>query len=436
MMPNNPSLAGMPPEIIQNIYFSLRDVQSVANLALTSKQFRDSFESPQYQGSKKKLEILHTVVERQFGPLPELFQLATSGTREQPRRPCPIPALTMELVKSLTLYGRIVEKWADKYPQMRWRNSSASDHRRQLLPHERVRFRRAMYCWWTYNRAFHSLKLPATSYEMPLSVNRAARSIYIQQFRDHEIVEMCEVYDIVEGMLFDVCPDNAKIQKWYEESFPGQAPLYFGSYDTYRGQPAPRSGKRDYRQGMVAESWGDRFIRARFVDDVMKLDLGSLLHFCYDLHDKQTRKTFTDSLGENFYDNPTSFRHTLQVVADQRDLQVDMEERGLGGGILWDSDAKNSTGAEGGNNEAKKYVGERHPINSPPWADGGSDSIPSDYEEPEDELESEYWPNVSDNDTIEGFEYEDEDFGASDVNHSQYTWIGGDLDPIKGNMLY
>lgn len=326
-----PSLPGLPIELIQKIYYECSDIKSVVNLSATSCRLRAAFIGSQ------KLLIIENVLENQFGPLNDAIQVVTYNA-SQPAHTPRKPAMSMALVQQLVTVGYTAQKWEAIYPMLRWRVES--EHRRTLRPHEAYRFRRAMYRIWLYNKAFHNSDYLEHNRTFPGASLRDARLTFIRRFNNDEIKEITELNDMLHDMVHnDLCPSNATIQQRYSQSFPGQAPLYFGTYETY-----PLHGgmdtllrraalKRDLPTDLVAEAWGTWDLHAGVVSDILKLEPDQLLHFKEKLVNKAERVNYIASMSDTFRHRPSTLRNAAEIIMVEREYWVE-PNHGIDGGIL------------------------------------------------------------------------------------------------------
>jgi hypothetical protein len=244
-------LTGLPTEILLDIYRDL-DVGSIFELSLTSRFFHELF-------THRKASILLPVLVREFSPFDELLQVYTAtaddlscvhGALYQPRRVIfqrfagdagldltpskvsgvstssgpsgftPVPkggkaytpttgllktnVLTEKDISPLLQYCRLVRKWEELFPSMRWFYDP--EKCRSLRTHEKERFRRAMYRWWLYGVYFHGdLPRPRIGLPEPL-----VDDIRTSQMRYYPTSELLELMDLVETMkdvvLHYICP--------------------------------------------------------------------------------------------------------------------------------------------------------------------------------------------------------------------------------------
>jgi hypothetical protein len=325
------SLPGLPVELIQKIYHECSDIQSVANLSATSRQFRAAYISSQ------KLLIIENVLENQFGPLHDAIQVVTyndSQLAHVPRK----PDMSMALAQQIVAIGYVVQKWEAIYPLLRWRVHT--EHRRTLRAHEAYRFRRAMYRVWLYGKAFHNSAYLELQRALPRPCSGDRRTVFMRRFDDDEITEITELYDILHDMIHnDLCPSNAIIQQRYSQSFPGQAPLYFGTYETYPAQCGMDVLvrrivlKSDLPTDLVSEAWGTLELNEGVVRDILKLEPDQLLHFKEKLANKAERISYLALMPESFHQCPSTLRYAVESVMSERDYWMG-PNHGIDGGIL------------------------------------------------------------------------------------------------------
>jgi hypothetical protein len=318
-------------ELIQKIYHECSDIQSVVNLSATSRLFRAA-----YIGSQKLL-IVENVLENQFGPLRDAIQVVTYND-SQPAHFLRRPDMSMALAQQIADIGYVVQKWEAIYPLLRWRVHT--EHRRTLRAHEAYRFRRAMYRMWLYSKAFHNNSYLELHRALPRPCSSDRRTVFMRRFDDDEIAEITELNDILHDMIHnELCPSNAIIQQRYNQSFPGQAPLYFGTYETY---PANCGMdvlirkvvlKRDLPTDLVGEAWGTLELQEGVVRDILKLEPDQLLHFKEKLSNKAERVSYLALMPESFHQCPSTLRYAVESVMSERDYWMG-PNHGIDGGIL------------------------------------------------------------------------------------------------------
>jgi hypothetical protein len=325
------SLQGLPVELIQKIYNECSDIQSVANLSATSRRFRAA-----YIGSQKLL-IIENVLENQFGPLHDAIQVVTYNDSQPvhvPRK----PDMSMALAQQVAAIGYVAQKWEAIYPLLRWRVHT--EHRRILRPHEGYRFRRAMYRMWLYSKAFHNSTYLELQRSLPRPCSGDCRTVFMRRFDDDEITEITELNDILHDMIHnDLCPSNAIIQQRYSQSFPDQAPLYFGTYETYPAHCGMDMLirkvvlKRDLPTDLVGEAWGTLELQEGVVRDILKLEPDRLLHFKEKLANKAERVSYLALMPESFHQCPSTLRYAVEAVMSERNYWMG-PNHGIDGGIL------------------------------------------------------------------------------------------------------
>lgn len=257
-------LTGLPTEILLEIYRDL-DIDSIYELSLVSRFFFELF-------THRKATILLPVLVREFSPFDELLQIytasaddliSTCGGLYQPRRvifrryigdsgvvlasgssAAGLPqgsftqvqhnrkvsdaghsgskavVLTEKDFGPLLKQCRLVRKWEELFPSMRWFYEPESC--RILRPHEGERFRRALYRWWLYGIYFHG-DIPRPRIGLP---EPHVDDIRTSQMRYHSTSELLELMDLVETMkdviLHYICPrldPNQQDVSCYQTSF-------------------------------------------------------------------------------------------------------------------------------------------------------------------------------------------------------------------------
>ncbi len=242
-------LVDLPVEILLDISGHL-DLASIFNFSATSNSLNGIF-------NRNKVTILLQVLAREFSPFDELLQVYTASGDNldaaqdlyQPRSIVfkrfptdsgllilPQPALLAEganysgnvmypcaagrhsggsgndrtAVLTSDDFGpiltmcRLVRKWEQLFPQMRWFHYPAEC--RALRETELPRFRRAFYRWWLYGIYYHGeLPRPNVGHPMPF-----VSDIRMSQIRCLSTSELLELSDLAETMkdliLHYICP--------------------------------------------------------------------------------------------------------------------------------------------------------------------------------------------------------------------------------------
>jgi hypothetical protein len=323
------TITSLPPEIIRHILHECRDVQSVINLAATCKQYHDIWSASQ------KLPIILRAITHQFSPIEDAIQLVTYNDSE-PAHIHRNPPISLSLLKDIFKVGTTANKWLDTYPMLRWGDGDSSS-RRLLTPTEQFKFRRALFRYWHYSRAFHNPTFLSEQQHRhlprPSSLDR--RLTFMRSFSEDEIIEIAEIHEILHDVVrTEICPTNAQIQAKFSSYFPGQDLLYFGSYTTHPGRAVygqPKIRPIDaLAKKWQKEAWGAYDDQVASVSDIMKLEPDQLLFLKEELLEKRHRLEWLDAhLPEGWHGVQASCRRTMEVV---------MAERGVGLGCVADWD--------------------------------------------------------------------------------------------------
>ncbi|KAF4120949.1 F-box domain protein [Geosmithia morbida] len=372
-LPGPPVLAGLPMEILLDIYRHL-DIGSIYQLSLASKFFHELF-------SNQKIAILLPALVRDFSPLDELLQVYTAsaddlgstyGALYKPRRVVfkrfagdsglilatgpstssqgqqqPPPQRSFANVvngrrpggsanpafRTVTMSSKdiapllklcqLVLKWEELFPSMRWFYQPESC--RSLRQHEKERFRRAFYCWWLYGIYFHG-NFPRPRIGLP---EPHADDIRTSLLRYRSTSELLELMDLVETMkdviLHYICPRLDPNQQSHAMQ---DQPVLIDSVD--RGQS-------------LSESWDDQSRWSRIVKTYVKLGPRELMYYFENIYSYPRKRL----ISEIQLHHPTlcSDQESIQVavrcVLDERqwlDKVISLAEDRAGGVIDFDDE--------------------------------------------------------------------------------------------------
>jgi hypothetical protein len=282
------NMQDLPTEIVQHIYNSLPDIETVFALSATCHQFRNA-----YIGSQK-LVVIKNVLDRQFGPLHDVTQLVTYN-ESQPAYVSRKPGFSLELARQIIKKGRVANQWVREYPSLKWREDSHL--RRILLPHEAFRLRRAIYRFWLFSIAFEQ------NPENPIRITPALlreRSHWAHQFSQQEIREILELESHFREMLtLDICLSNSMVQELYERDQPPSRKdlLYFGNFGHHQSEANIVRHASDSLAAFERKSWGDDASVTARVFRIMKLSPDLLLQFRDEFDSRAAREGFLDELG-------------------------------------------------------------------------------------------------------------------------------------------
>ncbi|KAK7538982.1 hypothetical protein IWX49DRAFT_503419 [Phyllosticta citricarpa] len=323
-------------ELVANIYLHC-SVEDVLALSSTCHRFRSIYMS-------RKISILETAAGKQYGPLDDATQLLTYNASQQVHviRTAPF---SIALLKQILHVGRTAEQWADIYPFKKWKHNF--EDRRLLLPHERYRFRRALYRLWLYSRAFHNRDYPRESRVRTLRY----RSVLLHNWTTRELAEIADVYavlrDVIDG---NICPSNGTIARKFKRRFPekDQNQLLFNIHLNYppralinpfvspfHSSPSSLNGFHSHLDSdrnrlhyskynatpyhePGAEGWGDDIPHYYVVEDMCKLEPDQILYLKTHAPLKRQVETCVRSLGDWFENNGQTWTQTFELVLLER----------------------------------------------------------------------------------------------------------------------
>jgi len=249
-----------------------------------------------------------------FSPLPDLYKLVISNEPDKSRKPLgteirrniivnriieiqDTPKLTIGLIIKMAQYGKVAERWAELYPQIRWRHNS--NNRRFLRPHEQERLRGAIYRYWIYNTLFHDQTFVQFEPDLPSS-REDPRLRILRTYTTLELVQLTEYLDKMRQVIqTDLYPSNAVVRHTYSEPVP------------------PRT--------LANMGWGDGPRHHRLVLDVMKYNPAEVLHLYEKTSTKKERFEFLRAKGMGFWDMPATLRDTIAMVKFERKALLDTD---------------------------------------------------------------------------------------------------------------
>ncbi|KAF7563107.1 hypothetical protein G7046_g1043 [Stylonectria norvegica] len=365
---NSLCLTRLPVEILLDIYHQL-DLESILALSATHTSFLDLF-------TQRQASILLPVLAREFSPFDELLQVYTASRDDlhssgqpyaprrvvfrrqpedtgfilaprietlpesagdsrdgftpvvKPRRVVPSAASTTKTIvltdkdmKSLVKHCRLVRKWEEMFPQMRWFHEP--ENCRTLRPHEAERFRRALYRWWLYGFYFHG-DFPRPRPGLP---EPYVNDIRTSQMRYHSTSELLELMDLVEAMkdvvLHYLCPRLDPNQQ----------------HNTF---DMPLIESVDRPQSLLT-GWNDQGRWSRIVKTYSKLGPRELLYFFENIYSYPRNRLITEVQLQypNFTHDQESLQIAIRCALDERswlDNMPSLAEDSAGGIIDFDDE--------------------------------------------------------------------------------------------------
>jgi hypothetical protein len=361
-------LLGLPIEILLDVYQHL-DLDSIVELSLTNKFLLDFFQ-------QRKTTILLPVLVQQFSPLDELLQVYTASAgdldanRERyvprkvvfkrwpgdsgqvltpnatetinqpsgftqvnkagrvpgaadapPQRTQTAVVLDERDLNGLLRHCRLVRKWEQLFPQMRFYYEP--ENCRTLRPHEAVRFRRALYRWWLYGIYFHG-DLPRPRVGLP---EPFVEDIRTSQMRRHSTGELLELMDLVETMkdvvLNYICP---RLDPNHLQSF-DELPLV--DYDS--------------REQSLAASWADQSRWGRVLKTYAKLGPRELMYYFENIYSYPRQRLIQEIHVQhpNFTFDQESIQLAIRCALDERkwlERTPSLAEESYGGIVDFDDE--------------------------------------------------------------------------------------------------
>lgn len=352
---NNIAISTMPidhlaTELLLHIYFSCDSIFDILNLAISCRRLHHVF------NSTRKLDILASAAELEFGPLNDAIQVVTQN-ESQPVHLIRQPLMSDSLLKQVIQLGLVARKWETIYPFKKWKVDY--ENRRSLTDQERLRVRRAVYRLWLYHSAFHSRAYDRYSRSLRHVVSERAQLLH--NWSTQELAEMQDVRLVMGDIIQNhICPSNGTIQRKFRKRYPDSSqqlafnihlnypptssPLISHDASLFQKDPgvllqkyfhtahpnnfaeSPAKYRSRFRNDLSHdpgyEGWGDEIPHYYIVQDMLKLDPGQILWLRDHALLKEQVEEFIWSLGEWFRDNGETFGDTLDYVMDERGIEV------------------------------------------------------------------------------------------------------------------
>lgn len=327
-------------ELVTQVYLACTSVTDVIALSSTCHRFRDIY------SSSRKLHILETAAEAQFGPLRDVVQLLTHNG-SQPAHIIRSVPFSIALLKQIVHAGRVAEKWCEIYPFKKWKYNF--ELRRLLTSYERYVLRRAIYRLWLYSRAFHNPEHPREWRATKLVVQKRAGLLH--NWSTLELAEIADVHSVVREVVnSNICPSNSTIARKFKKRHPDNdhhllfnihlnyppppnvPPAYnpfttqysntlsshFNSTPTYNSRHAASKYSLHPNHEVGAEGWGDDIPHYYVVEDMLKLDPEQIMWLKENAPLKGIVEGYVRGLGNWFENNGETWVQTLEWVLDER----------------------------------------------------------------------------------------------------------------------
>lgn len=326
-------------ELVAHIFSSCDSIADVTNLSSTCRRFHNVFVS------SRRLPILASAADAEYGPLEDVFQLVTQNASQPPHIMRFVP-LSDALLKQAVSVGRVAKQWEDLYPLKRWKE--APEDRRLLSTTESRTFRRALYRLWLYSAAFHNAAHPRYSRLQPLVLRERAELLH--NWTNEELAEIEDVRQIIREMLrHKICPSNGTIQRKFRKRHPGAnhqlcfnvhlnypPPLTTAMPDIYQYRQTIQNDKMHKFRSTPThdpgfEGWGDDIQHYYIVEDMLKLDPAQVLWLRDNAPLKVQVEKYVKGLGEWFDNNGETFGETVEWVLKARgediaDFRADLKD--------------------------------------------------------------------------------------------------------------
>lgn len=347
-------------ELVTQVYFSCNTIEDVIALSSTCHRFRKIYTS------SRKLAILENAAETQFGPLQDVTQIITHNASQPAHIIRDVP-FSVALLKQIIRYGRVAEKWCDIYPFKKWKHNYES--RRLLTNDEQYRFRRAIYRFWLYARAFHNRDHPRELRSTkPMLQKRAA---LLHNWNTWELAEIADIHATIREVVHtNICPSNGTIARKFKKRYPDTdhsllfnihlnypPPInpqannnnnpfavyyhtsstlssHFNNTPSYTSRYASTKYSLHPSREVGAEGWGDDIPHYYVIEDMLKLDPEQILWLKENCPLKGMVEGYVSSLGPWFENNGETWVQTLEWVLDERGEDVGVFMGGIEDGEL------------------------------------------------------------------------------------------------------
>lgn len=324
----------LPSELLGEVYLSCSSISDVTNLSFTCKRLKGVFHS------SRKLKILQSACEADYGPFEDAVQLVTHNASQSSYVMRSVP-LSFPLLEQVVDVGRVAKRWEDIYPFKKWKD--VYEERRLLTITERRRFRRALYRLWLYTSAYHTPAYSRYTRNSPLVIRDRAQLLH--NWSNDELAEIEDVRRILRDVLrHNICPSNGTIQRKFRKRFPDtNHQLLFNVHLNYPPPPSAsmqqhsiyhhrQQAHQDYSYSKYRatawhepglEGWGDDVQHYYIVEDMLKLNPGQILWLRDNARLKSEVERYVRSMGEWFNNNGETFGQTMEYVLKARGEDVD-----------------------------------------------------------------------------------------------------------------
>ncbi|KAI9714791.1 MAG: hypothetical protein M1820_000080 [Bogoriella megaspora] len=213
-------LAELAPELLTQIFLCCGDVRSVLTLSSTCQRLHSVANLP-----SKKLPILASAVDAQYGPLDSITQLLTYNKSQPAHKHRSVP-ISLALLKQAVDVGRVAAEWEALYPFKKWKEDYVN--RRFITPMEKRKLRRALYRIWLFSAAFHNSSHPRDMRLVKPVIE--ARAALLHNFNNLELAEMLDIHNVLRDVVgSNICPSNGAVARRFKKRMPdGSHPLIFG----------------------------------------------------------------------------------------------------------------------------------------------------------------------------------------------------------------
>lgn len=328
-------------ELLLCIFHSCKGVQDALSLAATNHHFYRVF------SGSKKLPILFTLVEAQYGPLEDAIQVVTYNSSQAAHHFRTAPE-SLPLLKQVLNLGRGASKWVTIYPTKKWRDDF--ENRRLLRANEAYRLRRAIYRLTLFARAFHNARYPRTSRTVRHVV--LERASLLHNWTTAELAELADVWGVLRNVIQShICPSNGAIRRKFHKRYPDSDHQPFFNVNIHLNYPPPLNTSPTFFQAHFysthqraavslskyvatsepgGEGWGDEVLHYYVVEDMMKMEPSQVLWLKENAPLKVMVQDFlARSFGEWFENNGETFGQTLEWVLEQRGELVEEVKDGI-----------------------------------------------------------------------------------------------------------
>ncbi|KAL9090145.1 MAG: hypothetical protein Q9165_005425 [Trypethelium subeluteriae] len=191
----------IPNEIMMQVFSQCPDVGTFLALAHTCHQLREV-------AFRQEDRLLEKVLDRQYGPVHPLLQLAHYDNEGSPSDAS--RAIQAHQLPALLAIGRVAEEWCQIYPFKKWNDDDNVVDRRCLDGAEARCLRQAVYRVWLYGATFHYGDSLGQNLDEDTGEEQAD---YLRRLGTRSLADMLDFYHMLIHVLgSSICPSNETVE--------------------------------------------------------------------------------------------------------------------------------------------------------------------------------------------------------------------------------